>query len=94
MALKFFLVPSEKSIILHYNVYFGVDSIGDFHEVYMLPFIGISMLLINGLFSFYFYAKKERVASYILLLTVLMIQMSLLISVISVIIINYWTDSK
>jgi hypothetical protein len=89
LILKFFLSSYEKDIILHYNVYFGVDSIGFSRGAYLLPFIGVIILLVNVAFSFYFYIKKERVASYILLITSLMVQISLLISVISVIIINY-----
>jgi hypothetical protein len=87
--LKFFLRPSGNSIILHYNVYFGVDSMGIPRESYELPLIGVIILLINVALSLYFYAKKERIACYILLITALMAQLSLLISVISVIIINY-----
>jgi len=89
MVLRFFLPPNGKAIILHYNVYFGVDSIGDSQEAYALAFIGTLILVFNILFSFYFYKQKERIASYILLITALMVQLSLLISVVSVIIINY-----
>jgi hypothetical protein len=89
VILRIFLPPSEKDIILHYNVYFGVDSIGVPQETYLLPLIGVIVLLVNAVFSLYFYIKKERIASYILLITSLMVQLSLLISVISVTIINY-----
>ncbi|MFA5961805.1 MAG: hypothetical protein WC848_03940 [Parcubacteria group bacterium] len=88
-VLKFYSHPAGSSIILHYNVYFGVDSIGASREVFLLPSIGFIVLLINVLLSFYFYVKKERIASYVLLLAALMVQLSLLISAISVIIINY-----
>jgi hypothetical protein len=87
--LKFFLRSGAERIILHYNVYFGVDLTGTSQSAYTLPFIGVVVLFFNNALSFYFYIQKERVASYILLLTVLMAELSLLISVISVIIINY-----
>lgn len=89
ILLKFFLRSGDNLIILHYNVYFGVDSTGFSRGAYLLPFIGVVVLLFNNLLSFYFYAQKERVASYVLLMAALMAQLSLLISVISVIIINY-----
>jgi hypothetical protein len=88
-VLKFFSHPEGSSIILHYNVYFGVDSIGAPQEVFMLPIIGLIVFLVNVVLAFYFYAKKERIASYVLLLSALMVQLSLLISAIGVIIINY-----
>jgi hypothetical protein len=88
-ALKYYSHPIGSSIILHYNVYFGVDAIGAPREAYVLPLIGLIIFLLNVILSFYFYTKKERIATYILLLAGLMVQLSLLISAISVIIINY-----
>jgi len=89
MLLKIFLRSGERRVILHYNVYFGVDSTGVSRGAYLLPAIGLIVLLCNSALSWCFYAKKERIASYVLLLTALMVQLSLLISVVSVIIINY-----
>ncbi len=89
LVLQFFLRSGENLIILHYNVYFGVDWRGLPKEAFFLPFIGLILLAINFLAAFYFYASKERIAAYIILMAALMAQLSLLISVISVIIINY-----
>lgn len=89
VALKVYLPPSGRDIILHYNVYFGVDVTGDSRGAYVLPLIGLVVLALNFLLSFYFYRRKERVASYVLLLAALMVQLGLLISATSVIIINY-----
>lgn len=88
-VLKIFLPPAGNYVILHYNVYFGVDSMGAARSAYILPFIGTIVLFVNVVLSFFFYTQKERVASYVMLLTALMVQLSLLISAISVIIINY-----
>ncbi len=89
LVLWFFLRPGKNFIILHYNVYFGVDWRGLPKEAFFLSFIGLILLTINFLAAFYFYARKERVAAYIILMAALMAQLSLLISIISVIIINY-----
>lgn len=89
IILKIFIKPVDFPIILHYNVYFGVDMTGSWKQVYFLPSIGFVLLVINSLFSVYFYNQKERVASYILLLSAIMIQLSLVIAAVSVIIINY-----
>ena len=89
LALRFFLRSGENFIILHYNVYFGVDWRGLPKEAFFLPFIGLILLAINFLTAFYFYARKERIAAYLILMTALMAQLILLISIISVIIINY-----
>lgn len=89
LALQFFLRSGENPIILHYNVYFGVDWRGLPKEAFFLPLIGLILLAIDFFLAFYFYARKERIAAYIILMTALMAQLSLLISIISVIIINY-----
>jgi hypothetical protein len=84
-----FIKPIDSSIILHYNVYFGVDMIGNWKAAFILPGIGLMLFFINYLLAFYFYMKLERIACHILLMASLMVQMSLLIASLSVILINY-----
>ena len=87
--LAVFIRPTANKIILHYNVYFGVDATGSWKAVFILPAIGVVLLLVNFFLSLHFYRNKEKVAGYILLVAALMIQFSLLIASLSVIIINY-----
>lgn len=89
VVLKLFIKPVDFPIILHYNVYFGVDMVGSWKQVYFLPALGIGLFLVNAALSVYFYRQKERIASYLLLLATLMIQLSLIVASVSVIIINY-----
>lgn len=88
-ALAIFVKPVDKTIILHYNVYFGVDSVGHWGQAYFLPAIGLILLIANLTLADYFYLRKERMASHILMMTALMAQLSLLIASASVILINY-----
>lgn len=88
-AILFFIRPTDHDIILHYNVYFGVDATGNWKSVFMLPAIGLALFVINFFLSIHLYSNKERVASYILLSAAFMAQLSLLIASLSVIIINY-----
>lgn len=87
--LVIFIRPVDFSIILHYNVYFGVDLIGDWWQPYVLPFMGIVFLAVNFILAYEFYKQKERIASYILLLASLMIQMGLIIASTGIVMINY-----
>lgn len=89
LALKIFVKPVDFPIILHYNVYFGVDMLGNWKAVFILPGIGLLLLGLNTLLALSFYRKKERIASYLLLIAALMVQLSLLVASASVIIINY-----
>lgn len=88
-ALLIFIKPVDETIILHYNVYFGVDMIGNWRQVFLLPSIGLGLLIINVSLASYFYSQKERIASHLLMIASLMAQLSLLVASISVIIINY-----
>jgi len=89
VSLKIFIKPVDFPIILHYNVYFGVDMLGNWKQVFMLPFLGLILFIINFYLSLYFYHQKERIASHILLMATLMLQLSLIVASISMIIINY-----
>ena len=88
-ALGIFIQPVDLPIIIHYNVYFGVDMLGDWKNLFLMPAIGLFLFLVNLSLSVYFYQRKERIASYLLLIATLMIQLSLLVASVSVIIINY-----
>jgi hypothetical protein len=89
VALSIFIRPVDFPIILHYNVYFGVDIIGDWWQAYFLPATGVIMLLINAILAHFFYKRKERIASYLLLLAGFVIQVGIAISSASIILINY-----
>lgn len=87
--LWYFIKPVDSSIILHYNVYFGVDMTGDWKGAFILPAIGLIIFLTNLILAHYFFQKLERIASHILLMASLMAQLSLLIASLSIILINY-----
>lgn len=89
IILKIFVKAVDFPIILHYNVYFGVDMFGNWKRVFILPLMGLILLLVNLSLSLYFYKNKERIASHVLLMATLMIQLSLVVASASLIIINY-----
>jgi hypothetical protein len=89
IALWHFIKPVDYSIILHYNVYFGVDMTGNWKSVFILPGTGLFLFAVNLALAYYFFGKKERIASHILLMAGFMIQLSLLVASASVILINY-----
>lgn len=88
-TLAFFIRPVDFPIILHYNVYFGVDIIGGWWQAYFLPFTGAVILLVNAVLAHFFYGRKERIASYVFLLAALAIQAGVAIAEAVVILINY-----
>jgi len=89
VALGFFIRPVDFPIILHYNVYFGVDVIGDWWQAYILPLISLAIMGLNVVLAHFFYNKEERMVSYILLLAALLVQISGAIAIGGIIRINY-----
>ncbi len=87
--LFFFIKPINFPIILHYNVYFGVDIIGNWWQVYFLPAMGAAFFAINMILAYVFFQSRERIASYLLLLTSFILQVGNIIASSGVIFINY-----
>lgn len=42
--------PQEQPIFFHYNVYFGVDWIGEWYLGYLIPVSGVLIVALNWLF--------------------------------------------
>lgn len=87
--VAFFNRPVDFPIILHYNVYFGVDVIGAWWQVYFLPAIGLIILLINAILGFLFYNQKERMVAHLLMLASFIVQIIMTIAVSTLLMINY-----
>jgi hypothetical protein len=49
-------------IFLHYNIIFGVDLVGDWWRIYLLPLVGTVVILLNYFFSFMFYSVDKFLA--------------------------------
>ncbi len=64
-----FLRPSDALTVLHYNVYFGVDLLGAWWQLFILPGVAFLFVLMNLVLSYRFYTiQHERIAAYLLLL--------------------------
>ena len=46
-ALWIFIKPVDGNIILHYNVYFGVDMMGNWKLVFIMPSVGLFLFFVN-----------------------------------------------
>lgn len=87
--LGYFIRPSGTPIVLHYNVYFGVDLLGVWWQAYALPFLGGLFLLGHFFLARRFYLRTERIACYLMLLSAGMLSGGLLVASISIAFINY-----
>lgn len=88
-TLSYFIRPIDLPVVLHYNVYFGVDMVGDWWQIFLLPLVGTCFLVVDTGLAYWFYRKKERIAAYLLLLASLIIQVGVAIASAGIISINY-----
>ncbi|MFZ3032207.1 MAG: hypothetical protein WA082_04170 [Candidatus Moraniibacteriota bacterium] len=89
-VLGYFIKPSDAVLmVLHYNVYFGVDLLGLWWQAYILPFLGGVFLFGHLFLARRFYARTERIACYLMLLSSGMLSFGILVATVSVALINY-----
>lgn len=87
-ALFWTVTPTDVPIILHYNIYFGVDVIGGWKSLFFMPTLAAVLLFLNVVLSRYFY-YKEKIVAYLFAGTALILQILMAVGVISAIIINF-----
>jgi len=77
-----FLIQNQKEnthpIILHYNLFFGVDCLGNYEKIYLIPLSGLVIIIVNSILGHLLYLK-EKLAAYFLVFIIFIIQVFLLI---------------
>lgn len=72
--------PQEEPIFLHYNIYYGVDLIGDWYQIYIyLPLIALVVFFINAFISYILY-KQDKKLTYLIEGLNIFLQISVVIS--------------
>jgi hypothetical protein len=90
VALAYFTRPSKGLSVLHYNVYFGVDLLGAWWQVFLLPGVSLLFVLANLVLAERLYTvKRERFAAYLLLLGSVLLFLAVLFGCLSLVFINY-----
>lgn len=90
LFLFYFIKKLNNLIILHYNVYLGVDLMGESNQLLLIPAIGAFFAVVNLILAIYFFSKKERMLSHILSLTTLIAQLGISVASGSMILVNYF----
>lgn len=53
-------VKSAENIFLHYTIHFGVDLVGSFTNLLMLPLLGLALILLNFTIAYFLYDNLKR----------------------------------
>ncbi len=91
-ALYFKLYPfsyltETNQIALHYNVYFGIDSVGPWYLALIIPLLGLFIIILNNLLAYIFYLQ-EKLISHFLIFSQTVLQVILFAAGIFVILLN------
>ena len=80
-------LPQDLAI-LHYNITFGVDSLGAPGELYWLPLWGLLLFLANAIITLWFY-KRDKFLLNLLLSSSIFINIIIGLALYSIYLINY-----
>jgi hypothetical protein len=69
-ALYFKLQPlsylaDSAQIALHYNIYFGIDSIGPWYQVLIIPILGLFIIIFNNILGYIFYLQDKLISHFL-----------------------------
>ena len=79
---------SQNLVVLHYNVDLGVNLIGQARDIYIIPTLGLSFMVINFLLLLNIYHKNKFVV-HLLLGFSLLVNLFLIASTIAIYLINF-----
>jgi len=79
LILFFKIAPQTAPVVLHYNIYFGIDLIDQWYKIYFIPSLGLLFIALNLIIGQAIY-KQEKLATYFLSSVSLFSQVLLLIA--------------
>lgn len=79
---------SQNLVVLHYNVNLGVNLIGNVRDIYVIPTLGLTFIVINFFLLLNIY-RRGRFLIHLLLGFSLLINLTLIASTISIYLINF-----
>lgn len=74
--LGWFIRPTEELLILHYTIHFGIDFLGQWLSVFMVPLIGFLFGVMNVVILWWFW-QRMRVLAYMALAVTVVVQVAL-----------------
>jgi len=81
---------SQRMIVLHYNVDFGVDLFGDVKNIFMIPALGLFIVIFNLMLTLLFYKSQDfKFIVHLLLAGALLVNLFLILSLGPIYLINF-----
>ncbi|MEK7580180.1 MAG: hypothetical protein AAB465_00995 [Patescibacteria group bacterium] len=71
----------NNEVPLHYNFIFGIDSVGNWKKLFLLPLIGLIILVFNNLLANFFYRSGRKFLFILLISSSALIQLILSLAI-------------
>jgi len=84
-------VMTKTAVPLHYNIHFGVDMFGAWWRVFTPSIVGLLIIMINTIFAIVYWSK-DKMLSYSLLLTSVVLHVFLILATIFMTLLNLSYD--
>lgn len=80
-------IQNQPAVPLHYNIHFGVDSLGPWWRIFVYPAFGLAVLILNTILAMTIF-KKDRVLRNLLLITSIAANIVIAIAMVFVVLVN------
>lgn len=81
------LISGQTAVPLHYNIHFGVDTIGAWWRIYTVPAVALVMLALNLGIGQYFF-NRDRALAYMAMGATLLLEVILFVASLFIILLN------
>lgn len=89
-AYNIYTAVSQDLVVLHYNVDFGVNLIGSVKQIFIIPTLGLIIILVNLIVSIIFIRRENfKFVSHVLLSAAVLAHLFLFASLGSIYLINF-----
>jgi hypothetical protein len=89
VAYVLFHLIGDDLAVLHYNVVFGIDFVGNASQVFITPLIGLVTLLVNAFLGALLLKGQDKILSLMLLSLAIIVNLFCLISLYFLYLINF-----
>lgn len=79
--------PQPDLIVLHYTLSFGVDMLGRWSEAFLIPALGLILMVANTFFARYF-EERSHITAYFFLVMTPVVELIILLSIIFLVLAN------
>lgn len=64
-VIWYLVKPQAEPYLLHYNIFLGIDLIGEWWRMFFIPALGAGILLVNFVISFFLLVKEKILTFYL-----------------------------